>query len=355
MSNSETIDDRYTFAEANTQEISFPLGGLGTGCIGLSGSGRLVDWEIYNRPNKGSVNAFSHFAVKAERDHEVIDARLLHGDYVDSLNGEYGRVKFFEGFGWGPIRETLVGMPHFQHHEFRGEFPFAEITFTDAQFPGSVKLLAFNPFIPTNDKDSGIPAAMFEICVTNTSDERLRYTLVGTIGNPFTSQSFNELQSDDPYHLLHLGTDTEDKKALEYGDLTLATDAEDCSYQEYWHRGIWGDPLEIYWRDLNTPGKFENRQYARGEKAEMKWAAWHDLDNGDLAAHFELDPSESKRIRFVIAWNFPNQRNYWSSDTDARAEAVGLKNAWKNYYATFWEDSIATAPLCAGGVGSSLF
>ena len=36
--------------------ISFPLGGIGTGCIGLDGSGHLVDWEIENHPNKESSN-----------------------------------------------------------------------------------------------------------------------------------------------------------------------------------------------------------------------------------------------------------------------------------------------------------
>ena len=45
-------------------QISFPLGGIGSGCIGLAGSGRLIDWEIFNRPNKGSINGYSHFAVK---------------------------------------------------------------------------------------------------------------------------------------------------------------------------------------------------------------------------------------------------------------------------------------------------
>ena len=38
-----------------------------SGCIGLAGNGRLTDWEIFGRPNKGGNNGFSHFAVKAER------------------------------------------------------------------------------------------------------------------------------------------------------------------------------------------------------------------------------------------------------------------------------------------------
>ena len=29
--------------------ISFPLGGIGAGCIGLAGNGALVDWEIFNQ------------------------------------------------------------------------------------------------------------------------------------------------------------------------------------------------------------------------------------------------------------------------------------------------------------------
>ena len=27
------------------KSISFPLGGIGTGCIGLAGNGSLVDWK----------------------------------------------------------------------------------------------------------------------------------------------------------------------------------------------------------------------------------------------------------------------------------------------------------------------
>ena len=58
---------RFTYKDNKTREISFPLGGIGTGCIGLAGNGRLIDWEIFNKPNKGSINGFSHFAVKVEQ------------------------------------------------------------------------------------------------------------------------------------------------------------------------------------------------------------------------------------------------------------------------------------------------
>ena len=70
-------------------QVSFPLGGIGAGCIGLAGNGRLIDWEIFNQcSNKGSGNGMSHFAVRAEKNGEVVDARILNGDLTGSYQGE---------------------------------------------------------------------------------------------------------------------------------------------------------------------------------------------------------------------------------------------------------------------------
>ena len=70
------------------REIIFPLGGIGTGSIGLAGNGRLVDWEIFNRPAKGSDNGYTHFAVRAERS-DGVETRVLNGDYTKDLMGQY--------------------------------------------------------------------------------------------------------------------------------------------------------------------------------------------------------------------------------------------------------------------------
>ena len=49
-----------------TKSISFPIGGIGTGCVGLGGNGELIEWEIFNRPSKGTKNGYSHFALKVD-------------------------------------------------------------------------------------------------------------------------------------------------------------------------------------------------------------------------------------------------------------------------------------------------
>jgi len=331
----------FLYKGDKTREISFPLGGIGTGCIGLAGNGRLIDWEIFNRPNKGSTNGFSHFAIRAERDGQVLDARVLNGHleppYSGSLNGP-----LFQSFGFGPPRDTMAGVPHFEEVTFRGEFPFAELSFEDQSFPGKVSLLAFNPFIPLNDKDSSIPAAFFEIAVENLTDEDLDYTICLSVQNPLPDgTTVNRYVERDGLEQIHMGSDALAHDDPGYGDLTIATNADDTSYQEYWYRGSWFDNLTIYWRDLNTPGRFQNRNYPLDAPRPHRVQS----DLGLLAAHVTLQPGESRQVRFVISWSFPNCHNYWNPDEGGCAEGCCefQPQMWKNYYVSLFADSSQSA------------
>lgn len=316
-----------------TKEISFPLGGIGTGSIGLGGNGRLIDWEIFNRPNKRSFNGFSHFAVKAEHDGKLIDARILNGDLQSPYMGEPVRGgAFHSGYGFGPESHTMGGMPHFEDMVFEGGFPLARLSFNDQRFPGNVILQAFNPFIPLNDKDSSIPCAMFEIEFTNPLPYDVTYTAALTISNPKpTEQIVNRYHSKEGIHHLQLGSEQYGQDDPLFGDLTMATDETNVSYQEFWYRGGWSDNLEMYWRDFAKPGPFINRNYAPEQSPHPRHK-----DNATLSAHVELRPGETRKIRFVLTWNFPNIYNHWNEEPVNRT-------VWKNYYATIFEDSLASA------------
>ncbi len=145
---------RFTYEHERTREISFPLGGIGTGSIGLSGAGRLIDWEIFNRPDKGSTNGCSHFAIRAERDGAVVDARILNGPYQGSLIGDHTAAPF-RNFGFGARRESLAGLPHFASCQFEGTFPTARLVLRDPHFPGEIEILAFNPLVPMEERELG--------------------------------------------------------------------------------------------------------------------------------------------------------------------------------------------------------
>src|SRR6188508_464024 len=186
----------FDYSGEKAREVSFPLGGIGTGSIGLSGAGRLVDWEILNRPNKGVTNGLSHFAVRAERDGKVIDARILNGPYLGNRTGDFP-ADTSRNFGFGARRDSLAGMPHFADNTFTGRFPTAELRFTDPHFPGQVELLAFNPFIPLNERDSSMPAAMFAVRFHNPGPDDIDYTAVGVIGHGIRPPTSGSLVSGD--------------------------------------------------------------------------------------------------------------------------------------------------------------
>ena len=117
----------FDYSGEKAREISFPLGGIGTGCIGLSGAGRLIDWEILNRPAKGITNGLSHFAVKAEQGGNVLDARVLNGPYLGNRTGDFP-ADTSRNFGFGARRDSLAGMPHFSGNSFEGRFPVARLS-----------------------------------------------------------------------------------------------------------------------------------------------------------------------------------------------------------------------------------
>jgi hypothetical protein len=44
---------RTTYEGDYLNLVAFPMGGIGSGCVSLAGTGKLVDWEIFNKANKG--------------------------------------------------------------------------------------------------------------------------------------------------------------------------------------------------------------------------------------------------------------------------------------------------------------
>ena len=318
------------YDDTHRAKISFPLGGIGSGSIGLAGNGALIDWEIFNRPNKQSRNGFSHFAVRAEKAGKVIAAKVLQGRGPADPTGSP------QLFGFGVPRETLDGMPHFARTDFAAAFPLAQLAFEDPAFPGKIRLEAFNPLIPLNDFDSSLPAAFFAWEVTNNAGEELSYTLAFNVSSPWPDAGQAGFETRNGFPLLTLRNADAAADAVEYGDLTLGTDAADFSFQKYWFAGKRSlfDDLTVYWREFLRPGRFESREKG----------APHSL----LAAHFTLRPGEIRTVRFVLAWNIPNCHNYWQTFDAEHPLPPGLVNRWKNDYATRFADSAATAVYALG-------
>jgi len=311
------------------REISFPLGGIGTGCVGLAGNGRLIDWEMFNKPAKGSSNGYTHLAVRAVTQKGGV-CKVLQGDLTKDLTGQYKNIPYqsHTGFGYGPSSGTMCGFPHFRNLTFNGEFPIAVLKFADTEFPGSVTLTAFNPLIPLNSLDSSLPAAFFEVAFTNDSDESVEYQTAFALQNPFAKSENEAIRQSDLAGVFLKHADT-DLCSTAYGELCIAC-ADADTLQAYWYRGGWQDSIVTYWNEFSSGEGMRERNYDTPGSNDG-CTVWKSL---------KAAPGETVKMRFVMTWNMPNRCNDWSGKEEL------LTKTWKNYYATVFADAKESAAYC---------
>ena len=336
-----SVDPRFAYKGERTRYIAFPLGGVGSGGFSITGSGRLVDWSIRNRPALQGYNGYSHFAIKAEKDGKLVDARVLNGPYDLNPSGAPGLRKMFDGFGHGANRQTLVGVPHFREVDFYGRFPTADLVFKDERFPGGVRLTALSPFIPHNDHDSAMPVAMFEFELVNDTSDDLTYTLAGTLGNYGANSGTHAFERKNGLSTLLLTSSDQNLQPADRGDLTIATDAEDVDHTDFHYRGQWFDNLAVFWKEFARPGRLPERHY---DKPRLSRHMSLQPEHGTLAARVTIPAGGRKKVRFAISWSFPTGDIYWAFRASPDSPIPDRETpTWRNYYANHWADSEASA------------
>ncbi|HEY0793910.1 MAG TPA: GH116 family glycosyl-hydrolase [Chthoniobacterales bacterium] len=334
----KTIDNPFVYTGEKRRYVSFPLGGIGTGSVSLTGSGRLVDWSIRNRPAIDEFNGYSHFAIKAEQNGRLLDARVLNGPYEGTPTGSPS-VRKFDGFGFGANRDSMAGIPHFEDVTFIGRFPVAELEFHHAGFPGQVGMTAFSPFIPHNDRDTSMPVALFTFSIKNTTDAPIDYTIGSTLGNYGCDSGIHAFTRSDGLSTLHF-TSADTRNPEQRGDLAITTDGDDVEHVDYHFRGQWFDSLGLYWREFAQAGGLRKRRY---EKPRATKNMFQQPEHGTLAVRVRVPSGESRQVRFAISWNFPFGSIYWfNREGPGSPPFAGTPPTWKNYYATQWPDSAAS-------------
>ncbi|NLD43486.1 MAG: hypothetical protein GX657_08335 [Chloroflexi bacterium] len=326
---------------AQLREIAFPLGGIGTGCVSLSGRGALIDWEIFNRPNKGSVLPYTFVALWARTASGQPVTRVLQAPPQPPFTGQGGGT--YRGMGFGVRREDGSGLPHMRGARFRGEFPFAEIEFEDPVLPVAVTLEAYSPFIPLNADDSGLPIAVLRYHLRNEGPEPVEVSLLGNILNPigypgegpftgeFLGDNANTFVERRTLRGLSLTSGRYGQEHPDYGTMALTTDWPDVGHQETWLRGSWYDAMHNFWDHFSADGTLPARNDGPSPEGSS--------DVGSLWLRATLQPGQEAVLPLCISWHFPNFTRYWKAPrADAPAQPM-----WPNYYASQWRDALDVA------------
>ena len=331
----EQIEYPRTCRGSRLKMISFPLGGVGAGSIGLGGRGQLRDWEIFNRPDKGNSPQYAFPSIWTERPNEGPMARILEARVLPPYEGPTGL-----GFA------NVPGLPRLESCTFTGEFPLARIDFEDSNLTVKVSLEAFSPFMPLDADDSGLPAVVLRYQISNPTRSKLKASIAFSIENPIGEQRTKDVDFTGSY-----GRANEYRKASGVEGLlmrnpflsaadplagtfalsVLGAGTGKVSYLRGWPSARWWESALLFWDDFSADGEL-------GPESAVRTAV------GSLCLLQEIPGGAKREYTFLLTWHFPNRtpaRCGWSAPKGHEQDVIG------NFYSTRFRDAWEVADYVA--------
>lgn len=337
------IGPQRSFTGDKATQIAMPIGGIGAGCICLNGYGGLQDFSIANHPSttalpEGFAPSRAAFAILHVKKPSPV-TKLVEGPFPvlkifdQGLQGEGYRRGGFEGF------------PRFEKCVFKGEHPFGEAKISDSSVPLQVTLTAWNPFIPLDDKNSGIPCVILEYSLHNTSQQTVEYEFSYHLSHlapgcaKDDAKSRNSLIPDRGIFFHNL----EEPSSEGYGSGCLIAVAGQPRIKGMWLRspGWEFDSLSALWREVSS-GTFTTNDGSNQIDTGGR-------NGGSILLEGKLAPGESRTHSIVIAWHFPNGYLQVGGIVSASTAAQGVAGCrvlpngrpalWRPYYASVWNDA----------------
>jgi non-lysosomal glucosylceramidase len=324
------LGPQKTYTGSHLNEIAFPLGGIGAGCVSLSGRGELVDWEIFNRPNKGYRPDYTFFSLFAQAEGSAPVFRVLEGRLPPPYQAGPNRLR---GLGHGLPQGYGAGLLRMAECAFTGYFPFCRVDLADEAVPVRVSLTAWSPFVPLHDEDSSLPVAIFQFTLTNVTSRPVRATvalgLQNVLGWPEIGRSLNRWTEGEGYRGIVMSTEKHAPDSPRYGTMALLTPDAEVTWQLRFAETGWFATLESLLDEFGVTGEFHGPRAAQVSADGEGHVA-------QLGLKATLAPGQSATRTFVLAWLMPNFEKYWG-------QVSGQRPVWKTWQGMRWESAEAVA------------
>lgn len=263
--------------------VAFPIGGLGSGMFCFEGTGAISNMSLHHVPDLfHEPCTFAAICVKGVEN----GAKVLEVNVPDYK--KFGRRDGGMGVGG-----TTWGLPRFDEGTFTARFPFAELQLRDEDMPLAVTITVWNPFIPNDEDNSGLPVAGFEYAFTNTSDKPLEAVFSFNTRN-FMYKTNKALSSVQPMkNGFVLNQEAPENEPNLEGRFAIYTDDDGAVVDHCWFRGGWFDPLTMAWNKVKSGEMTPN---STGDGAP----------GASLYVPVNLRPGETKTVRLHMAWYVPH-------------------------------------------------
>jgi len=330
----------FPFKHREILQAAMPMGGIGAGCICLNGYGGLQDFSLRNRPETSAIPdghgvrdaAFALLHIKGTKS----ATRLVEGPFPPEKIYDQG----LQGQGYRHAGHD--GLPRFKRSRMESGYPFGRVILADPAIPLQVEITGWNPFIPRDDVASGIPCAILEYTLRNTSGKSVEFEFSYHLSHPAEGR---EGKWEGTRNAVIPGkgvffSNTEPSGSETFGSASLTVVGARPKIKGMWLRGGWFDAISSLWREVES-GRFTPNN-GTGD------AGRGGRNGGSLLVSGKLAPGREITLPVVITWYFPNCNISSGKPAGSECEAGSSccpepAPAWRTFYASQWRDARDTA------------
>lgn len=222
----------YKKTKNELQFIGMPVGGIFTGTVYLGGDGRLWLWDIFNE-NQNGIDPktidweFDVHAGKKVRSQDgsayVQPAKnirpLEQGFALKITIGQNVIIKKLEESDWDEIL-------------FEATYPMAKVHYIDHDLGLDISADIFSPFIPLDEKKSGLPCTIYSFSIKNKTKNDIRISILSWLENKASPRSkketdvrYNSFEPLNKFAVLNSGirlngTENQEKQA-DFGTMAI--------------------------------------------------------------------------------------------------------------------------------------
>ena len=271
--------------------IVFPIGGMGAGMFCIEGTGYFSHMSILHKPD--IYNEPGMFAALHVKGYEN-GTKILEGPVSEWR--KFGPPN--SGLGSGGVN---YGLPRFHASTFEARFPFGKVSLKDGDIPVDVTITAWNPFIPGDADNSGLPVGIIEYTFENKSGKALE--TVFSFNTPNFSLSTTAYEGNANRRVRNqiksfpngfvLSRDGTPEAPHNQAAFAIFTDQPNTAVNHSWFRGGWFDGVTMAWNEIKSGEIIKNDPIRTG------------APGASLYVPVSLKAGEKKTVKVFTSWYVP--------------------------------------------------
>ena len=182
----------YKKTKNELQYIGMPIGGIFTGTVYLGGDGRLWLWDIFNENQNGidpktiewGMDLHVGKKVRPQDGSAYVQPAknirpIEQGFAFKIVSGKKTIIKKLDASDWDEIL-------------FEATYPMAKLHYIDHRLGLDITASIFSPFIPLDEKNSGLPCTIYSFSVKNKTEKDVSVSILGWLENKIMLKSKKE-------------------------------------------------------------------------------------------------------------------------------------------------------------------